>query len=153
MSDDVQLPEPASDLLDAAAASAPAWLRRVTEQACRTGGVDPTPHATEIATMSDHAATRLVDDLSELLGTDVDDQRTTPLSLCRTATRAATALLGSLGVPPPARNDPFTAVDDPYGLAPAAWVDVAPELHEPGLRWGTWKAMTVLRRRREEGLR
>jgi hypothetical protein len=40
-----------------------------------------------------------------------------------------------------------------FGLGPASWTDVDPELHEPGITWGAWKAMTVLRRRRDEGLR
>jgi hypothetical protein len=38
-------------------------------------------------------------------------------------------------------------------LGPATWSDVHPDLQEPGLAWGAWKAMVVLRRRRDEGRR
>jgi hypothetical protein len=34
-----------------------------------------------------------------------------------------------------------------YGLSPATWTDVDPDLHEPGIVWGAWKAKTVLDRR------
>lgn len=155
MSDDVQLPEPAADLLAAASSAVPSWLRRVTEQACRDAGVDPSGRADEIAEVVDRAAVELVAALADLLSTDVDEQRTTPLTLCRAATVGPTRFLERHGVPAPARREPGGpgGTHDPYGIAPAAWADVDPSLHEPGLRWGAWKAMTVLRRRREEGLR
>lgn len=153
MSEDVQHPEQAADLLAAATSVAPGWLRRITERACRDAGVDPTEFADEVADVVDTAAARLVADLTTLLTTDVDAQRTTPLSLCRAATAGPTRLLADHGVVPRGDVARAGATDDPYGLAPAAWVDVDPSLHEPGLRWGAWKAMTVLRRRRDEGLR
>jgi hypothetical protein len=43
--------------------------------------------------------------------------------------------------------------DDLYGLGPATWSDIDPAMHDPGIAWGAWKAMTVLQRRRDEGRR
>ena len=57
--------------------------------------------------------------------------------------------------PKPARES-FAAAhfpDDVFGLGPAAWSDVDPELHDAGITWGAWKALTILRRRRDAGLR
>jgi hypothetical protein len=147
--------EPARWLLDVTAAVAPGWLRRVTLAAAARGGVSIAPDDAEMAAVVDAACERLVAQLSELLAADVDDQRTNPLSLFRDAVAAPTQLLLERGVRPPA-TDRFTAdhfPDDVFGLGPATWSDVDPELHEPGLTWGAWKAMTVLHRRRDEGLR
>lgn len=97
----------------------------------------------------------LLEELRDLLATDVDDQRSTPLSLYRNAVATPTSLLRAAGVSPPVL-DPFVAnsfPDDLYGLGPATWSDIDPAMQEPGLTWGAWKAMTVLQRRRAEGLR
>lgn len=91
----------------------------------------------------------------DLLATDVDRQRTGPLALLRDAVRFPTEVLASAGVPPVERDEfaqrAFPA--DVYGLAPASFGDVDPELTEPGLVWGAAKAHVVLARRRAEGRR
>ena len=105
--------------------------------------------------MVESESERVLSALAELLAQDVDRQRTNPLSLFRDAVAAPTALLRSIGAPPPLA-DSFTSErfpEDVYQLGPAAWSDIDPRLREPGLAWGAWKAMTVLRRRHEEGLR
>lgn len=153
MPTDAQLPEPAAALLDAAHRAVPLWLRRVVEAACRRGGVDPASVADELGLVVDRVAAATLDRLAELLATDVDQQRTTPLSVFRDAVTAApTEFLRVHGVAPPAQPGEGHP-DDVYALGPAAWSDVDPTLHEPGLTWGAWKAMTVLTRRRDEGLR
>lgn len=155
MDRDVHPPEPAVELLAAAVTVIPDWLRRITVHAAATGGVEATQFGDSLDAMIDVEAARLGDLLGQLLAADVDDQSTNPLSLFRTAVAAPTDWLRSLEVPQPP-IDPFTAErfpDDVYGLGPATWADVDPRLHEPGLTWGAWKAITVLRRRREEGLR
>ena len=91
--------------------------------------------------------------LADLMATDVDDQRTTPLTIFREAIREPTAWLRSHDVRSPGASADGGAPDDVYRLGPATWSDIDPALHEPGLRWGAWKAMTVLARRRDEGLR
>lgn len=155
MTSDVQLSEPASELLQTAEEVAPRWLRRCVNDTARRAGHDPADLADEIAAVTDHASRELLARLAALLATDVDEQRSNPLSLFRDAVRGPTELLLRHGVTlPPA--DRFTTEhfpDDVYGLGPATWSDVDPRLEPPGIAWGAWKAMTVLRRRRDEGVR
>lgn len=92
---------------------------------------------------------------AELLATDVDAQRRNPLALLREAASELGRVLDAHGVPPVAR-DAFEVEafpQDHHRLVPAAWVDIDPQLQDPGITWGAWKAAEVLRRRREEGLR
>lgn len=150
----MQLPEPAADLLAVAARVTAPWLRRSIESAAGAGGVD-TGDWDDLDRVVTDTASDLLDALERLLATDVDEQRNNPLSLYRGAIEAPTALLRTHGVPEP-HIDRFAAdhfPDDPYQLGPATWNDIDDELQTPGLTWGAWKAMTVLRRRREEGLR
>lgn len=147
--------DPARTLLDACRALAPEWLRRVAIGAGARGGLDLTADDPELAGVVEAACARLISDLEELLRSDVDEQRTNPLSIFRQSVGGPTELLLRRGARPPAA-DRFAAdhfPDDVFGLGPASWSDVDPALHEPGITWGAWKAMTVLRRRREEGLR
>lgn len=88
-----------------------------------------------------------------LLDTDIDEQRTNPLSLLRDAVRYPTAVLRDAGVSPAVKRDEFAVrafPDDVYDLAPATWTDVDETLQEPGIAWGAWKAYTHLSRRRDQ---
>ena len=155
MDHDVQPPEPAQQLLEVATEVAPDWLRRITVGAAAAAGFDPESISPALESMVELESERLLRALGQLLATDVDDQRTNPLSLFRAAVAAPTAWLSAAGVPA-TRSDRFTGdlfPDDTYGLGPATWSDIDPRLHEPGLIWGAWKAMTILRRRSDEGLR
>jgi hypothetical protein len=83
-----------------------------------------------------------------VLETDVDEQRTNPLALLRSAVRYPTEVLARAGVPPVARDD-FARErfpDDVYDLSPAAFADVDPALHQPGLEWGAAKAWVHMHR-------
>lgn len=154
MADHVQLPEPAAELLAVAARVTEPWLRRGVERAARVGGAT-TADWSDLDSVVSETATDLLEALERLLATDVDEQRNNPLSLFRGAIEAPTALLRAHGVPEP-HLDRFAAdhfPDDPYQLGPATWNDIDDELQTPGLTWGAWKAMTVLQRRRDEGLR
>lgn len=147
--------DPARALLDAARRVAPGWLRRETAAAAARGGITIAPDDPDLVAVVDTAAGRLLDDLAALLDTDVDEQRSNPLSVFRRAVAGPTELLLRRGARPPAR-EPFAAAhfpDDVFGLGPAAWADVDPELHDAGITWGAWKALTILRRRRDAGLR
>lgn len=80
--------------------------------------------------------------LRELLARDIDAQRTNPLSVLRALVRYPTGVLRSAGARPVARDE-FAVrsfPDDLYDLSPAAFADVDPALHEPGLLWGAAKA-------------
>ena len=148
-----QPPEPVVELLAAARRTSGPWLRRVTEAAASRGGV--TIPADELAAAVDTAIDELLGALAALLALDVDEQGQNPLSLFRAATLGPTRLLLAAGARSP-QVDGFAAAhfpDDPFGLGPANWTDIDPAMHEPGITWGAWKAMTVLRRRREEGRR
>ena len=146
---------PSRLLLDATRRLAPGWLERTTITAAARGGVEIDADDPELAAVVDDAVTKLLAALTALVATDVDEQRTNPLSLFRQAVAEPNALLLRRGALP-TTTDRFAVEhfpDDVFGLGPAAWSDIDPELHEPGITWGAWKAMIVLRRRRDEGLR
>ena len=146
---------PVDDLQAALHTFVPVWMRasvtRVVEQQ-RLDGVT----AVELMDqrLPDAAAAALAD-LDGLLDTDVDTQRTSPLALVRSHVAELTSILAALGARP-AQRDPVdvrVSPDDHFGLGPATWADIHPELAEPGLTWGAWKAAVILHRRRAEGLR
>ena len=152
MQPDDDVTDPAASLLATARRVVADWLRRVTVDAGRQGGVDVSSDH-RLDAVVERAAGELLDRLEELLGTDVDEQRTTPLSLLRQSVRLPTEFLREVGAVPPSTPDADRFPDDVYRIGPATWSDVDPSLHEPGLTWGAWKAMTVLARRRDDGLR
>ncbi len=85
-----------------------------------------------------------------LLLSDIDDQRTTPLALLRSAVKYPTRVIRAAGVPPVER-DPFSVEvfpDDDYDLSPTSFADVDPALAELGIRWGAAKAFEHKRRHR-----
>ena len=86
-----------------------------------------------------------------LLEQDIDEQRTTPLTLLRGAVRYPTEVLRAASVPPVERDRAQERLfpDDVYDLTPATFADVDPLLADPGLAWGAAKAFTHLRRHRE----
>ena len=84
---------------------------------------------------------------------DIDEQRSTPLTLLRGAVRYPTEVLRRAGVEPTGERDDVRVrlfPDDVYDLSPAAFADVDPRLTEPGLVWGAAKAYEHLRRHKPE---
>ena len=152
--DDGRRPDPPTQLLATARTSVPQWLRRVVLGAAERGGVDVTEHGDVLDASIRAAAETCLAELADLLGTDVDAQRTNPLGLIRRSVERPSRLLLRLGATPPAADDFHRKrfPDDPFSLGPANWNEVDDELHTAGITWGAWKAMTVLRRRRDEGL-
>jgi len=108
---------------------------------------------TDTARVSAEAARWVSGELAAFLAVDVDEQRTNPLHLLRSASRFATDLLDRSGVPRPVRDEFETRAmpDDVFAVGPLAWVDLGDDVHEAGISWGAWKAATVLTRRRAEG--
>lgn len=146
----------ATELAEAVDLALEPWVVRSIEARCRESGhvVDDEVRAAA------HAAGRRCRDevggaVRELLLTDPDDQRGSPLALLRSGTRFATEVLRALGVPPVARDEfaESAFAGDVYDLSPASFADVDPALHEPGLMWGAAKAHIHLARRRAEGRR
>ncbi|MFM8826904.1 MAG: hypothetical protein ACKORY_12300 [Actinomycetota bacterium] len=107
----------------------------------------------EAAGVSAEAAHWVRSELAAFLAVDVDEQRTNPLHLLRSAARFATDLLDSAGAVRPVRDEfeSRSMPDDVFAVGPLAWVDLGDDVHEAGISWGAWKAATVLSRRRAEG--
>ena len=100
--------------------------------------------------MSAAAHALVMSQLVALLETDVDQQRSNPLSVLRNAVEHPTRVLAAAEIPPVRRDDFAVRAfpDDVYGLSPATWADIHESLLEPGVIWGAWKAKTMLDRRR-----
>lgn len=130
------------------------WVQRSVRRIAVEAGTTPDESLERAAA---DAANLCADEVgrrvADLLARDLDEQRSTPLSLLRSATRYPTEVLRRAGVPTPER-DSFDAAafpEDLYGLTPASFADLDDSLHEPGLRWGAAKAHVHLARRRAEG--
>ena len=134
----------------------PGWVERSVERTMLAAGRPPTAADRDAAAAAGRRARdEIAPRVAALLALDVDEQPTGPLALLRTAVVHPTAVLAAAGVPPVRRDGVAERMhpDDVYDLAPAAFAEVAPELHEPGLVWGAAKAHVVLARRRREGRR
>jgi hypothetical protein len=85
-----------------------------------------------------------------LLEADIDEQRSTPLTLLRQAVRYPTRVLHAAGVPTVERDRFATAAfpADDYDLSPASWSDIDPALADLGLTWSAAKAFEHKRRHR-----
>ena len=87
----------------------------------RASGLD-----SEAAVAGRRAALEVGERLRALLATDIDEQRTNPLSVLRGAVVYPTEVLKAAGVAPVAR-DAFVEQafpDDIYNLSPASWRDI-----------------------------
>lgn len=115
-------------------------------------GREPDAAILDAATAAgEQAAADVEPRLRALLEADVDEQKSTPLALIRSAAvRYPTAVLQQAGVAPVDRDrhqqDLFP--DDLYDLAPASFADVDPALAELGMVWGAAKAFTHRQRHR-----
>lgn len=156
MSDAEPSVDPVEQFVSVATRTVPAWLEAcVVRTAEQVLGRCPDDLAERARAMAGDVAPGLLTQLEQLVRTDVDEQRTNPLSVLRAAARHPTEVLRAAGVPP-VRRDAFAEErfpDDVYDLGPASWSDVHDDLHDAGILWGAWKAATVLQRRRAEGRR
>lgn len=136
----------ATALADAVEAALPGWVERSVGRiltAWNAGPPDPTvlDAAREAGR---RAALEVGAEVRALVEDDVDNQRSTPLTLLRGAVRYPTAVLQAAGVPPVERDDMQARLlpDDLYDLNPARFADIDPALAEPGLLWGAAKALS-----------
>ena len=142
--------EAATLLADGAIAALPGWVERCVAEVCERAGVAAVDLRDPARAAGLQCAAETGPPLRDLLATDVDEQQTTPLSVLRSAVRFPTQVLADGGVPAPER-DGFDAArfpDDPYGLTPASFADIDPDLGPIGIAWGAAKAFEVLQRRR-----
>ena len=141
--------EYAQALYESVTAAVPGWVERSILRVFVEAGRQPSPEVLAVATAAGLRAQREVnDELKGLLEADIDEQRTTPLTILRKAIGHATAVLQDVGIPPAARDEIqrrlFPA--DVYDLTPAALGDIDPSLTESALVWGAHKAMAHLQR-------
>jgi hypothetical protein len=145
---------PAATLAAAIEEVLPAWVVRSVMRVATDAGREVDDALRSAAEQAGERARIEVGEAARaLLETDIDEQRTNPLSLLRGAVRYPTEVLRTAAVPPVAQRDEFAVrafPDDVYELAPATWSDVDPALQEPGVAWGAWKAYTHLTRRRDQ---
>jgi hypothetical protein len=143
--------EPAVALADGIEAALPKWVERSVDRVLRAWGTpfDDRVRA-EAARAGQQAAAEVGPQVRALLDIDIDEQRTTPLSLVRAAVRYPTAVLRAAGVPPVVRDEHQERLfpEDVYDLGPANFADVDPALTEVGLAWGASKAYQHLQRRK-----
>ncbi len=139
----------AATLADAVEAALPAWVEHCVETILTAWKGGPEPDERAAAAQAGRQAGQEVGrQIRDLLATDVDQQRGTPLTILRQAVRYPTEVLRQAGVPPVERDefDERAFPGDLYGLTPASFADIDPSLVEPALTWGAAKAWEHLRR-------
>ncbi|MEM7285571.1 MAG: hypothetical protein AAF480_04395 [Actinomycetota bacterium] len=144
----------ASTLLEAAVEATPSWVARSVAEVVRAQRLDvDDAHAERVSDAAERAQRYIETNLGELLRTDIDRQRTTPLSVLRDAARFPVEVLHAAGAREVHRIDVdrWAFPNDPFGVTPASLADMGPQVHEAGIAWGAAKAHVHLRRRRDEG--
>jgi hypothetical protein len=126
----------------------PGWVERSVASVLAAAGMEDDRVQLQAGLMGTRAVEEVGVAVRHLLSLDIDEQRSTPLTLLRGAVRYPTELLLRAGVPPVPRDDVKVRLfpDDVYDLSPASFGDVDPRLTEPGLVWGASKAFEHLRR-------
>jgi hypothetical protein len=149
--DEAALAAYASALAEAMTAALPVWAEVVVERRIVADrGVVTSSERAVARQAGREAAAAIGPRLREFLALDIDEQRTTPLTIVREAVPYPTAVLRDAGVPPVGRDADARrlAPDDEYDLAPMAFADLGPDVHDLGITWGAAKAHVHLRRRR-----
>lgn len=152
--DEAALSEYARALSDAVPPALRRWVIRSIEGVAAGSGIElDDALRAESDAAAQRCATEIGAQVADLLSTDLDDQRGTPLDLLRSAVAHPTAVLIGVGCAPVERDefDQRVFPDDIYGLTPASFADIDESLHEPGLYWGAAKAHVHLARRRAAG--
>lgn len=147
--DEAAVAERAAALATAVEAALPGWVERSVERllVARSDEADPAVMG-EARRAGQAARAEVGGRVRSLLEADIDEQRSGPLAVLRSAVAYPTAVLRAAGMPPVER-DAFSEEhfpDDDYDLTPATFADVDPSLHDPGLAWGAAKAWAHRRR-------
>ncbi len=144
----------ADGLADAIEAAVPGWVDRSVRGVLADQSLAADDAVVDAIGRAGAAATADgIPRVRALLATDVDRQRGNPLAILRSLVRYPTEVLRSAGARPVDRDEfqRRNFPDDDYDLTPAAFADVDPALHDPGLVWGAAKAHVHLARRRGGG--
>ncbi len=141
----------ARTLAEAIMVAIPGWVTGAVERVMASRSLAMTAEVTQAAAAAGSLAQAETGAaIRALLDADIDDQRSTPLTLLRQAVRYPTRVLQDAGVPPVAR-DRFAErafPEDVYDLSPASLADVDPALTDLGISWGAAKAFEHKRRHR-----
>lgn len=146
----------ARDLHAAGIAATPKWVRDCVARVVTHQHIAWPDDADAWLDSAVNRAVTFVDTrLGDLLGTDIDQQRTTPLSIFRDAVRFPVEVLHQLGAEPVHRGDMsrWAFPNDPYGITPGNLSDIGATVFDAGVMWGATKAGLHLSRRRAEGKR
>ena len=129
------------------------WVRRVISAHLPDAASADLREAIEA--LIDSEVGPVVSRVRDLLLTDIDEQRSSPLATIRQLVAPITEFLSGCGAVPRSRDADAVRLHpgDHFDIAPASFADLSPELHLPGLSWGAAKAHVHLQRRRAEGLR
>jgi hypothetical protein len=132
-------------LADAVKAAMPTFGASVIQGRSNAFGTpgDPATFSAEVAELGATVSSSVDQALRVFLGSDVDTQRTTPLTIIRNHMAPVTEFLHSVQCPH-ADRDPFDVSafpTDVFAIGPHAWADFGDAVHEAGLRWGAAKAM------------
>jgi hypothetical protein len=140
---DIQLARYATELAAAIDVAVVPWL--VGCVASRVSG-----HEGDALAAAEAARRDVVPRIRDLLASDIDAQRATPLQLLRGGTASVNRLLAEAGATPPVRDEVSRRLDpdDVYDLGPVAYADLGPGVAEAGLVWGAAKAHVHLHRHR-----
>lgn len=146
----------ATHFADRAAAVLPEWMAGRALAVLGAGGLPASVAAAaadEVRHQGHAAGYRAAEALRELLGTDVERQRSTPLAVVRASLGDLSRALQQAGLSPPARPEALARAgpEDSFALAPASWSEVDADLAEAALTWGAAKAAVHLRRHRPRG--
>lgn len=139
----------ARELAEGIESATPRWVEgSVARIMIAWSGSVPAPVAAAASDAGRRAGAEVTTGVRDLLLRDVDEQRTTPLSLIRAAVRYPTEVLRAAGVPPVERDEfaERSFPDDIYGLSPSSLADLDPALAELGIAWGAAKAFEHRRR-------
>lgn len=142
-----------SDLASAVEAALPSWVRASVERLLPPGSLS-VEAARKLDEEIEAAGRAAVNDvgrrLRDLLGRNLDDQWTNPLSILRTASVYPTSILDAHGIAPVERDRHARRIhpDDVYDLTPGSFADFGPEVNERGISWGAAKAHLHLKRRK-----
>ena len=152
--DDLDIETVASALLEAAVEATPSWVARSVNEIVGSQGLEvDDAHAERVADARERAQRFIETNLGALLRTDIDQQRSTPLTIFRDAARFPVEVLHAAGASEVHRIDVdrWAFPNDPFGVTPASLADMGPSVHEAGIAWGAAKAHVHLSRRRAEG--
>lgn len=153
--DDLDIETVASTLLQAVVEATPSWVARsVAEVVAAQGLAVDDAHTDRLADAAARAQRYVEANLGALLRADIDQQRSTPLTIVRDAARFPVEVLHAAGAREMHRLDVdrWAFPNDPFGVTPASLAEMGPAVHEAGIAWGAAKAHVHLRRRRAEGM-